>query len=144
MELQNVGTNTTWNEAAERINRNNLSVSTELTKLQSVTYKNKGYFKSVAALTAAYPSASAGSKAYVGVNYPYAIYVWESSWVNSGETGGDEALDLNEYYTKEEVKEMFVQSDGVRSINVSYTPDQLKAMEAAGTLEEGVLYLGFE
>ena len=64
--------------------------------------------------------------------------------MSSGETGGDESLDLTDYYTKDEVKAMFVQSDVVRNINVSYTPDQLKAMEAAGTLEEGVLYLGFE
>ena len=145
MELEKIKTQTSWNEAAGSINRNNLKVESEIAKLSGATYKNKGYFKSSTALNAAYPTASAGSRAYVGVRYPYSIYVWENgAWVSSGETGGDESLDLTDYYTKDEVKAMFVQSDVVRNINVSYTPDQLKAMEAAGTLEEGVLYLGFE
>lgn len=94
MELQNIGTTTTWNEAASRINSNNQKIGTELMKLGSATYKNKGYFKTLSDLQSAFPTASAGSKAYVGPSYPYAIYLWENnSWVNSGATGGDDSLD---------------------------------------------------
>lgn len=101
MELQNIGTTTTWNEAASRINSNNQKISTELMKLGSATYKNKGYFKTLSDLQSAFPTATVGSKAYVGLSYPYAIYLWENnSWVDSGATGGDDsalqnAVDLN-------------------------------------------------
>ena len=105
MELQTIRTQTTWNDAAERINRNNLKIATELTKLGASTYKNKGYFATAESLVNAYPTASAGSIAYVGSSYPYAIYVWDGSWVDSGEIGGDETVDLGGYYTKEETHE---------------------------------------
>lgn len=104
MELQNIGTETTWNEAAGRINSNNAKVQTELIKLGNATYKHKGYFKSLPALQAAYPTASLGSLAYVGTYYPFAIFHWDgAAWVTDGTTGGDENLDLSQYYTKEEV-----------------------------------------
>lgn len=70
--------------------------------------RNKGYFATVEALQAAYPIAVSGSKAYVGVTYPYAIYLWDaatSAWMDSGETGGEESVDLGDYYTKEETDE---------------------------------------
>lgn len=145
MELQTIQTTTTWNDAAGRINANNAKVSTELEKLGNATYKHKGYFKSLPDLQAAYPTSSPGSIAWVGTKYPFALFRWNgTAWATDGTTGGDEDLDLSQYYTKEEAKAMFVQSDGVRSINASYTQEQLEAMEAEGLLEEGVLYLGFE
>ena len=104
MELNNIKVNTTWNEAATSINSNNQKIGQEIDKLKQATYKNKGYFKTLSQLEAAYPTASAGSRAYVGMTYPFLVYWWEgSSWVHSGETGGDETLDLSQYYTKEEV-----------------------------------------
>lgn len=104
MELQTIQKNTTWNEAATRINSNNAKIDSEVEKLKNATYKNKGYFKTLSQLEAAYPTASAGSRAYVGMTYPFLVYWWGgSSWVHSGETGGDETLDLSQYYTKEEV-----------------------------------------
>ena len=103
MELEQVKQQTTWNDAAESINSNNLKIITEVTKLQSATYKNKGYFTSLTALQSAFPSASSGSKAYVGTKYPYAIYLWQNEgWVNSGHTGGEENVNLSQFYTKEE------------------------------------------
>lgn len=145
MELQTIQTTTTWNDAAGRINTNNAKISTELEKLGNATYKHKGYFKSLPDLQAAYPTSSPGSIAWVGTKYPFALFRWNgTAWATDGTTGGDEDLDLSQYYTKEEAKAMFVQSDGVRSINASYTQEQLEAMEAEGLLEEGVLYLGFE
>lgn len=145
MELKRIETDTTWNDAAAGINSNNAKIDSEVEKLKNATYKNKGYFKTLSLLQSAYPTASAGSRAYVGMTYPFLVYWWSgSSWVHSGETGGEESLDLSQYYTIEEVKAMYVQSEGVRSINTSYTQEQLEAMEAAGLLEEGVLYLGFE
>jgi hypothetical protein len=146
MELQTIQTTTTWNDAAGRINTNNAKVSTELEKLGNATYKHKGYFKTLDDLETAYPTSFLGAVAWVGTQYPFTLYRWimRTGWTTDGTTGGDENLDLSQYYTKEEAKAMFVQSDGVRSINASYTQEQLEAMEAEGLLEEGVLYLGFE
>lgn len=111
MELQNVRTTTTWNDAAERINRNNLKIGTEITKLQNATYKNKGYFKTLHDLQSAHSTTSSGSIAWVGITYPFTLYFWDgSAWVTDGTTGGDESLDLSQYYTKEEVNEAIANS----------------------------------
>ena len=146
MDLKRIETNTTWNDAAAGINSNNAKIDTEVEKLKNATYKNKGYFKTLADLQTVYPTSSLGSVAWVGTQYPFTLYRWimRTGWTTDGTTGGDENLDLSQYYTKEEVESMFVQSVGVRSINTSYTKEQLEAMEAAGQLEDGVLYLGFE
>lgn len=103
MELNILKSQTTWNDAASRINSNNLKIGTELSKLGNATYKNKGYFKTLEALQAAYPTASLGSKAYVGQTYPYTVYWWTGEWETEGETGGNESVPLGDYYTKEDV-----------------------------------------
>ena len=104
MDLKRIETNTTWNDAAAGINSNYAKIDSEVEKLKNATYKNKGYFKTLSQLQSAYPTASAGSRAYVGMTYPFTVYWWSgSSWVHSGETGGEESLDLSQYYTKEEV-----------------------------------------
>lgn len=93
MELQTIQTTTTWNDAAGAINSNNAKIDVEVTKLQNATYKNKGYFKTVEMLRSAFPSASAGCKAYVGNTYPYSIYIWDTttySWIDSGDKGSAE------------------------------------------------------
>lgn len=127
MELENINTRTTWNDAAERINRNGLKVATEITKLQNATYKNKGYFSSVDSLLSAYPSASEGCIAYVGTSYPYTIYVWSkavNTWLNSGKTGGSESVNLEEYYTKEETEQV------VADYHTVLTQEQYDSLES--------------
>lgn len=137
MELQTIQTQTTWNDATERINRNNLKIATELAKLGASTYKNKGYFASANALVTAYPTASVGSKAYVGTSYPYAIYIWSpaaNTWLNSGQTGGDESVPLSDYYTKEETQEV------VEDFHVFLTQEAYDALET----KEEKLYFCYE
>lgn len=104
MELKSIGTTTTWNEAAGAINNNNQKIDTEIEKLKNATYKHKGYFKTLEDLTATYPTSSSGSVAWVGTQYPFKLYRWDGKlWDTDGTTGGDESLDLSQYYTKEEV-----------------------------------------
>lgn len=134
MELQTIQTQTTWNDAAERINRNNLKIATELAKLGASTYKNKGYFATAESLVNAYPTANAGSIAYVGSSYPYAIYMWNGSWVDSGETGGNESVNLGDYYTKEETQEV------VEDFHVFLTQEAYDALET----KEEKLYFCYE
>lgn len=81
-------------------------INKDLQRIKESTVLNKGYFKTVDGLKKSYPTATSGSKAYVGSNYPYAIYLWDvvtSAWVDSGEAGGGEDVNLGDYYTKAEV-----------------------------------------
>lgn len=111
MELESVKSQTNWNEASSTINNNNSKIAIELHKLGNSTYKNKGYFKTLSDLQTAYPTTSSGSIAWVGTAYPFTLYRWDgSAWVTDGTTGGDESLDLSQYYTKEEVNEAIANS----------------------------------
>ena len=105
MDLKRIETNTTWNDAAAGINSNNAKIDTEVEKLKNATYKHKGYFKTLADLQTVYPTSSLGSVAWVGTQYPFTLYRWimRTGWTTDGTTGGDENLDLSQYYTKEEV-----------------------------------------
>ena len=98
MNIQDIKSNTTWQEASNTINNNNNKISLAIATLENATLKNKGYFTTEEQLKAYVPSPSPGSKAYVGSNWPFKIY-YESngSWVDSGETGGVEDFDLGEY-----------------------------------------------
>ena len=111
MELESVKSQTNWNEASSTINNNNSKIAIELHKLGNSTYKNKGYFKTLADLQRQYPTTSSGSIAWVGTAYPFTLYRWDgSAWVTDETTGGDESLDLSQYYTKEEVNEAIANS----------------------------------
>lgn len=71
--------------------------------------KNKGYYTSLDVLQEVYPNPRPGSRAYVGNQYPYDIYVYENDeWIMTGETGGDESVQLDNYYTKQEADDQFV------------------------------------
>lgn len=49
----------------------------------------------------AYPSAHVGDYAYIGTAYPFYIWKWNgSSWGNTGNTGGDQDVNLENYYNK--------------------------------------------
>ena len=106
MNLEDIKQQTTWNDAAEGINSNFANVNIEIEKLKNVTTRDKGYYQTVESLIAAHPTASAGSRAFVGYVAPHAVYAWDNStskWVDTGETVADGTLDLGNYYTKVEV-----------------------------------------
>ena len=93
MNIQDLKSNTTWQEARNTINNNNKKISLAIATLENATLKNKGYFTSVEKLKEAIPNPTIGSKAYVGTSEPYAIYIVENCvWVDSGYTGGDEIV----------------------------------------------------
>lgn len=93
MNIQDIKSNTTWQEASNTINNNNNKISLAIATLENATLKNRGYFTSVEKLKEAVPNPTIGSKAYVGTSEPYAIYIVENGvWVDSGYTGGDEIV----------------------------------------------------
>jgi hypothetical protein len=108
MNLDKIKTQTTWSDTAASLNTNFAKLKDGMTALENATYKSKGYFKTKADLEKSYPAATTGSRAFVGAAYPYAIYLWdneENAWIDSGEVGGDEQVNLDDFYTKEETHE---------------------------------------
>ena len=104
MELRKIGTSTTWENAANTINGNNTKINEAVIRLENATYKNKGYYRSLDELEANVPVPSNGSKAYVGNKYPYQIYISNNgAWMDSGEMGGDENIDLDRIYVKDDI-----------------------------------------
>ena len=93
MNIQDLKSNTTWQEASNTINNNNNKISLAIATLENAKLKNKGFFTTVEKLNEAVPNPTIGSKAYVGTSEPYAIYIVENGvWVDSGYTGGDEIV----------------------------------------------------
>lgn len=80
--------------------------------LKDVSSKMKGYFLTGENLKSIYATADEGSKAYVGYNYPYAIYLYESAkggWYDTGQVGGNDTFNAGEFYTKIQVDEKFTE-----------------------------------
>lgn len=76
--------------------------------IRDIKSKVKGYFLTEEDLKLAYSTADEGSKAYVGSNYPYAIYLYETAkggWYDTEQTGGDEQFNAGEFYTKIQIDE---------------------------------------
>lgn len=142
MELKKIESQTIWEVASDAININSAKVNEAVTRLENATIKSKGYYKTLVQLQEALPSASNGSWAFVGTSYPFQIYNWDgNAWVDSGILGGDESLNLTDYYTKEEAMQMFVGSDNVRFIETRYTEEQINQMHEDGTADPNTLYI---
>ena len=104
MELNTIQQQGKWSELSDTLNENFEKIKVGVTRLDFATRKNKGYFKSMADLTNNVPIATFGDIAYVGTNYPYAIYEWNGTqWADTGAPGGENEVNLGNYYTKEEV-----------------------------------------
>lgn len=104
MNLEKINTQTTWEAAVGSINGNHSKINEAVIRLENATYKNKGYYRSLDELGANVPVPSNGSKAYVGNKYPYQIYISNNgAWMDSGEMGGDENIDLDRIYVKDDI-----------------------------------------
>lgn len=102
---------TAWKNESAQIDSNFEKINTELERLKNITIRDKGYYQTVEALVAAYPTAPSGSRAFVGYAAPYAVYMWDdttSAWVDTGQTITDPTIDLGDYYTKEDVDDLIL------------------------------------
>ena len=107
MELNKIQSSGSWGRAAESLNANFNHINLDMEKMKNASFRNKGYFLTEADMKAAYPTANVGDKAYVGTSESFAIWVYGTNgWKNSEKTGGDESVDLEQYYTKTEVDEI--------------------------------------
>lgn len=108
----------------------------------AITSNNKGYFATEIELNEHYPNANPGSIAYVGTVYPYNIYKWDNatlSWINTGETGGSESVNLNNYTTKEDVRNIF--SEMFVAVG---SEEELREMLEYGGYDENKIYYVIE
>lgn len=100
-QLEKVQNNTTWAKASNAINNNNDALYVAVTTLEHAAFKNKGYFKSVALLYGAYPTAENGAQAFVynssnPTSAPYDIYEWvNDAWQDTGVNGGNVNVNLD-------------------------------------------------
>ena len=136
MKLNTIQREGQWSNIADNLNENFSKVDNAVEALNQATIKNIGYFATVDALREAYPIASAGAKAYVGSDYPYAIYLRDattSAWVDSGETGGEESVNLGDYYKKDEVDAIVAEEK--KNINGNYFTVKGKYLTTAGVIK---------
>lgn len=125
MELRQIKTQTTWEVATDSINHNNGKINEAVTRLENATYKNKGYFKSLEELQNAFPSPPNGSRAFVGNNPPYAIYISENgAWTYSGEGDDKDDVVLDNLYTKDDI--VWLPQDDFDAMNESGALDPTK------------------
>lgn len=87
--------------------------------IDSIDERNKGYYSSLESLNKQHPNPRKGSKAYVGLNYPYEIYVYDGEWEFTGETGGAEDIPLGEYYTKDNTDAWFVKKETLKDYSTT-------------------------
>lgn len=112
MGLNNINNKSTWGQAASDINTNFATIDSDLKKVKNATTRNKGYFSSDTELKSAFPSANMGDIAYVGSAYPYQTWSWNgSAWEKKNDAGGEESVNLGNYYTKEETDGKFTETD---------------------------------
>lgn len=96
-----------WGDASTTINSNFQNLNTDLEKVKSSTTKFKGYFTSESSLKDKYPSPQSGDTAWVGEPYPGKVYdVQSGQWHNTNTAPDTGAIDLQDYATKAEVKEL--------------------------------------
>lgn len=149
-----------WKDISSILNDNFAKLGIKLQYLSEISLYSKGRFLSASALTEAYPTAMDGSFAYIGSSSPYSIYLYSKTtgWFDSEEKGVPNEFDWNELPTAS------VETAGIMSptqvlhleetheklgkyapTSIVVMPEaELKAMAEAGTLTDGVLYLGLE
>lgn len=111
-----------WGQAATELNNNFNKVNSAVEQVKNATTKNKGFYSSLSALIAAYPTASIGDKAYVDNSgasgeMRYKVYQYDGSWKDTGKEFTEESVNLGNYYDKEQIDAMIkpVVYDGGRA-----------------------------
>ena len=102
-KLSQIQTDSNWGAEAPRINENFNAVNSELEALRMTTSVNIPLFASVADAQKAIPVPYEGKLILVGTTLPAAVYKWDGTkWYNTGITGGETNVSLEDYYTKAE------------------------------------------
>lgn len=149
-----------WKDISSVLNDNFALLGIQLEHLSDLALYCKGRFQSSQELVEAHPAPMEGSYAYVGTTAPYAIYLYTNAkgWYDSGETGEPNEFDWSELPIADDANIGLMTPSHVMKVNDSYdklgkyapnsivvmSESELEAMAEAGTLEDGILYLGTE
>lgn len=130
-----------WGDASTTINSNFQNLNTDLEKVKSSTTKFKGYFTSESSLKDKYPSPQSGDTAWVGEPYPGKVYdVQSGQWHNTNTAPDTGSVDLQDYATKAEVKELEdYTKNQLQNIMYLYFIQRAVSMEPTATTLQGLL-----
>lgn len=85
--------NTNKQDATKGIQEVRTYVDRRVAGLEEATALNKGFYDTESSLKQTWPLAEYGNIAYVGLNFPYALYKWgEDGWYDTGRTFDQEKL----------------------------------------------------
>lgn len=104
--LKQIQTDSNWGVEAPRINDNFNAVNAELAQLRGTTSVNLPLFTSVAQAKENILNPSVGRLVLISPDYsiPAPVYRWDgNNWVDTGKTGGNASVSLENFYTKEEI-----------------------------------------
>lgn len=103
MAIQNIGTNTDWNQASSRINSNFQSLAIDVEKTKNASIRSKGWFSTLELLKQAYPNPQNGDWAVVN-NIVYECKT-KGEWKSTGLEWNGGEVPLSEYVAKSELTE---------------------------------------
>lgn len=110
--LSQIKTDSNWGTEAPRINENFNAVNAELAVLRSTTSVNIPLFSSLSEAQQSIPNPYIGKLILVGTTLPAAVYKWDGTkWYDTGITGGETNVSLEDYYTKAENDTKFSELD---------------------------------
>lgn len=140
MELNKIQSSGSWGKAADDLNQNFSKVNNAVEEVKNATTRNKGYFSSDTELKSAFPSANVGDIAYVGSAYPYQTWAWDgSAWKKKNDAGGEESVNLGDYYTKEETNEKLAEADAKLSeLGSKIDSETTRAQQAESALSKSI------
>lgn len=121
MELNEIKKQGKWTDISDALNENFAKVSAETQRIELASRKNKGYYATYDELTSIVPQGSMGDIAFIGTKYPYRIYKWNgTAWIDTFETGGEQSVNLADYYTRREVDEKVeTNKEGIELLNAN-------------------------
>ena len=109
----------TWKNLANVINENFTKLSQGLDSANKNTVVKLPLFGTVSEAQTSISSPYEGQLILIGDTIPAQLYKWNgSAWEDTGKQGGGAAVDLNAYYTKEEIDSEKVFVKNTRDVTI--------------------------
>lgn len=146
MEYSKIPNTGKFANAASVIDNNFSKTSIEVEKLKNATTRFKGYFSNEQKLKETHPTPKEGDFSWVGSPFPGTIYdVVDAQWHNTEGIPDTDSVNLNEYYTKEEInsKNQEIQNEinSIKDKQVFMTQAEYDSLE---DIDDNKLYFIYE
>lgn len=101
--MNTIATDSNWGTEATKINQNFTNLNMELVKLGNTYGIKVPLCNSVDEAKTLIKNPYDGQFVLIGTSLPASVYKWNGTeWQNTGITGGDSSVALENYYTKKE------------------------------------------